>query len=79
MQSVSSRIWTRVTVSISYDDNHYTTGTSFFVSEYDNSLLLLLVSKRNSIQTLAAGEMYYGFIFLRAKQRKIIHDGLTYF
>ena len=28
MQSVSSRIWTRVTVSNSYDDNHYTTGTS---------------------------------------------------
>ena len=24
MQSVSSRIWTRVTVSIPYDDNHYT-------------------------------------------------------
>ena len=28
MQSVLSRIWTRVTVSISYNDNHYTTGTS---------------------------------------------------
>ena len=28
MQSVSSRIWTRIAVSISYDDNHYTTGTS---------------------------------------------------
>ena len=28
MQSVLSRIWTRVTVSISGDDNHYTTGTS---------------------------------------------------
>ena len=27
MQSVSSRIWTRITVSIAYDDNHYTTGT----------------------------------------------------
>ena len=27
MQSISSRIWTRVVVSISYDDNHYTTGT----------------------------------------------------
>ena len=27
MQSVSSRIWTRVVVSISYDDNHYTTST----------------------------------------------------
>ena len=24
MQSVSSRIWTRVAVSNSYDDNHYT-------------------------------------------------------
>ena len=28
MQSVSSRIWTRVVVSISYDDNHYTTCTN---------------------------------------------------
>ena len=28
MQSVSSRIWTHVAVSISYDHNHYTTGTS---------------------------------------------------
>ena len=27
MQSVSSRIWTRVTVSNSYDDNDYTTGS----------------------------------------------------
>ena len=26
MQSASSRIWTRVAVSISYDDNHYTRG-----------------------------------------------------
>ena len=28
MQPISSRIWTRVAVFISYDDNHYTTGTS---------------------------------------------------
>ena len=28
MQSVSSRIWTRVAVFISHDDNNYTTGTS---------------------------------------------------
>ena len=28
MQSVSPRIWSRVAESISYDDNHYTTGTS---------------------------------------------------
>ena len=31
MLSVSSRIWTRVAVSISYDDNHYTTGTSYLI------------------------------------------------
>ena len=29
MQTVSSRIWTHVTVSISYDDNHYTTVANF--------------------------------------------------
>ena len=28
MQSVRSRIWTRVVVSLSCDDNHYITGTS---------------------------------------------------
>ena len=28
MQSVSSKIWTRVAVSISNDDNHYTTDTT---------------------------------------------------
>ena len=27
MQSASSKIWTRVAVSISYYGNHYTTGT----------------------------------------------------
>ena len=27
MQPVSSKIWTRVAVSISYVDNHYTTET----------------------------------------------------
>ena len=37
MQSVSSRIWTRVTVSISYDDNHYTTDTSkLYLRRYNN-------------------------------------------
>ena len=28
MQSALSRIWTRIAMSISYDDNHYTTRTS---------------------------------------------------
>ena len=30
MQSVSSRIWTCIALSISYDDNHYSWGTSSF-------------------------------------------------
>ena len=34
MQSVSSRIWTRVAVSISYDDNHYTTGASLLNNQH---------------------------------------------
>ena len=31
MQSVSSRIWTRVAVSISYDDNDYTTVIYIYI------------------------------------------------
>ena len=39
MQSVSSRIWTHVAVFISYDDNHYTTGTSNNNQiKYDNQI-----------------------------------------
>ena len=38
MQSVLSRIWTRVAVSISYDDNHYTTGTSVLGNYGDYTL-----------------------------------------
>ena len=34
MQSASSRIWTRAAVSISYDDNHYTTGTSALIDGF---------------------------------------------
>ena len=34
MQSVSSRIWTRITVSISYDDDHYTTGRYIYIYIY---------------------------------------------
>ena len=37
MPTVSSRIWTRVAVSISYDDNHYTTGTVVWLYHQDLS------------------------------------------
>ena len=36
MQSVSSRFWTRVAVSIFYDDNHYTMGTSLVLMHLRN-------------------------------------------
>ena len=43
MQSVSSKIWTRVAMSISCDDNRYTTGTSSFT--YDPILLVVQAEK----------------------------------
>ena len=42
MQSVSSRIWTHVAVSISYDDNHYTTGTSIIILWLFQSVYLVI-------------------------------------
>ena len=41
MQSVSSRIWTRVAVSISYDDNDYTT-----LNIYDRTIILSPLLKK---------------------------------
>ena len=41
MQSVLSRIWTRVAVSISYDDNDYTMGTSYMIgTTFEKSIKL---------------------------------------
>ena len=42
MQSVSSRNWTRVAVSISCDDNHYTTGTSTIYMKFIRRSMLTL-------------------------------------
>ena len=46
MLSVSSRIWTHVAVSISYDDNHYTTGTS-------TGVIVIMNEKRHQNLNLA--------------------------
>ena len=65
MQSVSSRIWTRVAVFISYDDNHFTTATSnyyylqlttfitFFVSD------LFLQKKKNYFNDVRFSKRHY--------------------
>ena len=36
MQLAWPRIWTRVAVSISYDDNHYTTGNCYRINTADD-------------------------------------------
>ena len=43
MQSVSSRIWTCVTVSISYDHSHYTTGTIIWYQVFQSNTNLYSV------------------------------------
>ena len=56
MQSVSSRIWTRVVVSISYDDNRYTTGTSYcqeFMIITDQVPLIGLIKEDLNSQVIA--------------------------
>ena len=51
MQSVSSKICTRVTVSISYDENHYITGTSKMFGLYRQQNFGLAWSMFNGIST----------------------------
>ena len=43
MQSVSSRIWTHVAISISNNDNHYTTGTSILYPLLNPQVLSVLI------------------------------------
>ena len=59
MQSASSRIWTRVAVSIFYDDNHYITGTS----TTKNRLYLLEKTKRVHNYIVCNQEINYYYYF----------------
>ena len=46
MLLVSSRIWTRVAVSISYDDNDYTTGMMMMM------MMMMTLGKKDYIKCL---------------------------
>ena len=65
MQSVSSRIWTRVAVCIPYDDNNYSTGTSVTVIVVGNescdlcSSLFEFPHKANTLNTVNVGISMY--------------------
>ncbi len=66
MQSVSSRIWTRVAVSNSYDDNNYTTGRRYLAktiidADYTDDIAILANAPaqaetlQHSLERVAAG------------------------
>ena len=61
MQLVSSRIWTRVAVFISYDDNHYTTGTS--AQLYVRLRIILLSQQTNHVISGIIRHYVAAFIF----------------
>ena len=58
MQSVSCWIWTRVAVSISYDDNHYTTGTWLAIKHTHYLAYLISISTTTLIDILQPPVLY---------------------
>ena len=67
MQSVSSRIWTRVAVFISYDDNNYTTGTSIshmlFATFHNEHGTFFYAKFHSYVLTVYSNGMYESFQF----------------
>ena len=51
MQSVTSRIWTRVAVSISYDDNHYTNIYIQDVSKSMQTIYMIMIYYKEKPKT----------------------------
>ena len=63
MQSVLSKIWTGVAVSISYDDNHYTMGTSHLVVLYKKKIIVRNFLPKHFPSSLVKGRYNQGVIF----------------
>ena len=57
MQSTSSRIWTRIAVSISCDDNHYTTGSFRY-------MWLLKFSNIYDNRQIITSSCWWGFVYV---------------
>ena len=53
MQTVSSKIWTRVALSIFFDDNHYTTGTS----EVDAITFRFLINHHQDLENMISSDV----------------------
>ena len=67
MQSVSSRIRTRVAVSFSYDDNHYTTGNNAIMTNYVKGLIDIIQQNSECGLGKERDEMIYHIISGRSK------------
>ena len=67
MQSVSSKIWTLVAVSISCDDNHYTTGTSTSrsISLFSSSMWLI------PLHDISQGKLGYLVMFIFSPKKHV--------
>ena len=52
MKTASSKIWTRVTVFISNDDNHYTTNASLVNYDILHSCISSIVNKKCNFSML---------------------------
>ena len=66
MHSFSSRIWTRVAVSISYDDNHYTTDTYKLLSSCLYQMIFYIL-KSQRILLVSLSKMDSGLCIIRTR------------
>ena len=58
MQYASARIWTRVAVANSYDDNHYTTGIyKKDIEPVDISIVMAQIDKMTSWQYASSNQL----------------------
>ena len=69
MQLAYTRIWTRVDVSISHDDNLYTAGTSISPHVKAAKTEFMRFNHKGDISTLNGGSLKLGFfLYLMAYQ-----------
>ena len=71
MQSVTSRIWTRVAMSISYDDNHYTTGSNVNVMSNKESSVWANWTKLNKNFLVFQTSTFLFLIFFNTKSSSL--------
>ena len=68
MQSVRSRIWTLVAVSISSDDNHYTTGTTLYNR---NEIVQAVVDSIELVNVLKHSTLLYIIYDLKSRPMNV--------